>query len=109
MTSQTDITYRDATSDEIAEHYRHGRARYRHFTREIYAPNSKNGVQHRQHSSAKVRLVEGRAVVRHHGRDEELVGDRYSFTGTNGKEYTGVTNLRLRALDEVEGRSKGWA
>lgn len=73
----TDYPFRPATDAELITGYatemRLGwPVRFRHFTLELYSPNAKNGVQHRQHSRSKLTVVDGVPFVRHHGKMERV-------------------------------------
>ena len=68
---------REATAAEVIEANafdieRGWKIGFRHFTRELYAPRAKNGVQHRRHSRSKIRVIEGKPFVMHHGKLEEI-------------------------------------
>src|SRR5207344_972858 len=92
---------REATTDELQARYRTHldyamKVSFRHFTMELYAPNAKLGVQHRQFSNAKPRLVDGKMVVTHHGKDAELTATVYELT-VNGETSEIISDLRIKS------------
>jgi hypothetical protein len=71
------IRYRDATPEELhgeVSRYaeRKQKMRFRHFTKEQYAPRAKNGVRHVNHSKGVPYAKDGKYYVKHHGKEEEL-------------------------------------
>ena len=86
--THTPLHHRDATLAELVEHLaphvRWGwKVRFRHFMLELYAPHARNGVQHKQYSNAKVKLIDGVPHVRHHGKVEPLAA-----TAAEGPTFT---------------------
>lgn len=67
------INHRPATDAEVLAAVKPGRkVSFRHFLLELPAPHARNGVMHRERSTATVRLVDGWPHVRHHGKLEPL-------------------------------------
>jgi hypothetical protein len=91
---------REATPEELAYRYRtyldRTRVSFRHFTMELYAPNSKNGVQHREYSAAKPRMVDGKMIVTHHGKPHELTATVYELT-VDGATSEIISDLRIKS------------
>ena len=83
-----DYQFRPATVAEIIEHYARDiasgrKVQFRHFTVELYNARNVNGVAHRQHSRAALRVIDGIPHVRHHGKLEPVTAT--ATTGSNGR------------------------
>lgn len=85
---------RIATDEEILSYrlFRDDRVRYRHGVRENHNPRARNGVSHREHTSAKLRDVDGVPNVICRGAMERVTATHITFPSG----YTIVTDLRIR-------------
>lgn len=91
--------YRQATPLEIICKYEHELrydrpVRFRHFTVELYHHKSGNGVAHRDHSRARLHIVNGVPHVRHHGKLEPVTATFVDF-GDNALLQWQLCDLRL--------------
>ena len=76
------VTRRTATPEEIIKDRRiHSRPRFRHFVREIYNPRAKHGVSHKQYTSAKMRVIDGRPFATYKGDLVELTATIIAIDG----------------------------
>lgn len=88
--------FRPATTAEIlaAKRYeidRGKRVTFRHFTLEYLDLRTETGVAHRDHSSAKIFVNDGKPCVKHHGKVETLTAT--VVTSESGRDI--VFDLRL--------------
>lgn len=67
------------------------RLRFRHFVKELYAPNRKNGVRHIEHSKRVAYVKDGQLFVFFQNRDQKLTGTHVTLD--NGKTF--VSDVRL--------------
>ena len=83
------ITARRATDTELATYIRaYDRIRFRHFVRETYSPRAKNGIAHRQYTTAKIDTI---TVISGRYRNAKLAGTHCTLPcGT-----TFVTDIRI--------------
>lgn len=84
---------RRAADEELLQHYLRlpGKVMFRHFVRETFNPRAANGVSHKQYSHSRLRSINGRPHVMHHGKLEPVTANVYTLE--NGKTF--VANLRL--------------
>lgn len=94
------IELREATPAEIladpsierALRYRR-KVRYRHFVRECLLRTARNGVQHRQHSNALIRVIDGKPHVRYLGELHEVTATFYTMR--DGRHF--ISDLRIKS------------
>jgi hypothetical protein len=91
-------TSREATFDEIVGYYGRringkNKISYRHFLVEAYSPRSKNGVQHRQYTSAALFIQDGAVFTRRRGELVELTATHVTLS--TGQTFVG--DLRIKS------------
>jgi hypothetical protein len=89
---------REATFDEIVGYYgrrinNRSKVSYRHFMMETYAPRSKNGVQHRNHTSAALFVKDGAVFTKRRGEAVELTATHVTLA--TGQTFIG--DLRIKS------------
>ncbi len=94
------MTTRPATLDELVAHFdlniKYGYpVRFRHFVYEMFCPHAPNGVSHKQHNRAKVRMIDGVPHVRHHGEIVELTATMHTFGCDESMHF--VIDIRIKS------------
>jgi hypothetical protein len=69
------------------------KVRFRHFVREISAPNARYGVAHRQYSQGKLIVLNGGPQIKHHRKIESLTAT--IATLEDGQEC--IFDLRIKS------------
>lgn len=95
------LNTRPATPQEILEHQRfnieHGyRVSYRHFVHEISDRRTEHGVAHRQHSSSRIRVIDGKPFVQYQGELHEITGEMVTLE--SGRQFVGLLRLKSEYL-----------
>lgn len=84
-----DMKHRQATDDEVRDDIERSirigsKVKVRHFTRELYAPRSKNGVKHVNHTSVKPFIKDGKAYAKIRGETHELTASHATLPSGRG-------------------------
>ena len=98
MTNEVYIQRSQASKVEVVEycapHHWNYRKRFRHYVLETNRSNAKNGVAHRQYTTAKVSVIDGTVtVVSGQWKGHQLIGTRFTMGDT-----TWIGDIRIEGL-----------